>query len=99
MLLLPSSRMTVRLAVAGAFHTEYMQPAVAKLQEALERTEIKTPRIPVISNVDAKPHSDPAVIKAILAKQVCGQGYSPQSIKRVHPGVLGRSIALWRGES
>ena len=64
-----SLRMTVRLAVAGAFHTEYMQPAVAKLQEALSKTEIKTPRIPVISNVDAKPHSDPATIKAILAKQ------------------------------
>jgi [acyl-carrier-protein] S-malonyltransferase len=28
------------------------------------------PRIPVISNVDAMPHSDPAVIKALLAKQV-----------------------------
>lgn len=63
--------MTVRLAVAGAFHTEYMQPAVAKLQEALAQTTINTPRIPVISNVDAKPHSDPAVIKEILAKQVC----------------------------
>jgi len=70
--LLPWLRMTVRLAVAGAFHTEYMQPAVAKLQEALSKTEIKTPRIPVISNVDAKPHSDPATIKAILAKQAGG---------------------------
>jgi [acyl-carrier-protein] S-malonyltransferase len=62
-------RMTVRLAVAGAFHTQYMQPAVGKLQEALANTEIKTPRIPVISNVDAMPHSDPSVIKEILAKQ------------------------------
>ena len=61
--------MTVRLAVAGAFHTEYMAPAVAKLQEALAKTEIMTPRIPVISNVDAQPHSDPAVIREILAKQ------------------------------
>ena len=26
------ARMTVRLAVAGAFHTEYMQPAKEKLQ-------------------------------------------------------------------
>ena len=26
--------------------------------------------IPVVSNVDAKPHSDPAVIKDLLAKQV-----------------------------
>ena len=32
--------------------------------------EIVKPRIPVISNVDAKTHSDPDVIKQILAKQV-----------------------------
>lgn len=64
------ARMTVRLAVAGAFHTQYMAPAAEKLQEALNNTAIVTPRIPVISNVDAAPHSDPAVIKAILAKQL-----------------------------
>lgn len=64
------ARMTVRLAVAGAFHTAYMQPAVEKLQEALASTAIVAPRIPVISNVDALPHSDPETIKAILARQV-----------------------------
>jgi acyl transferase domain-containing protein len=33
--------MTVRLAVAGAFHTEFMQPAVEKLQAALAQTEVR----------------------------------------------------------
>lgn len=64
------ARMTVRLAVAGAFHTRFMGPAVETLEAALAATEIKTPRIPVISNVDGQPHSDPAIIKQILAKQV-----------------------------
>ncbi|GBF89603.1 hypothetical protein Rsub_02321 [Raphidocelis subcapitata] len=64
------ARMTVRLAVAGAFHTSYMAPAAEKLQAALAATAIVTPRIPVISNVDAQPHSDPQVIKAILAQQL-----------------------------
>jgi len=64
------ARMTVPLAVAGAFHTEYMQPAVEKLQAALDATTIVEPRIPVISNVDALPHSDPDTIKKILALQV-----------------------------
>lgn len=31
---------------------------------------LQEPRIPVISNVDAAPHADPAVIKAILAQQL-----------------------------
>ncbi|KAK9862105.1 hypothetical protein WJX84_002827 [Apatococcus fuscideae] len=64
------ARMTVRLAVAGAFHTHFMQPAVERLREALAGTNVVTPRIPVISNVDAEPHSDPQVIKDILARQV-----------------------------
>ena len=58
-----------RLSVAGAFHTDYMSPAVGKLKEALAATSMSAPRIPVISNVDGQPHSDPAVIKEILAKQ------------------------------
>jgi [acyl-carrier-protein] S-malonyltransferase len=64
------ARMTVKLAVAGAFHTNFMAPAVASLEEVLAGVEIKKPRIPVISNVDAKPHSDPETIKKLLATQV-----------------------------
>lgn len=33
-------------------------------------TQVLEPRIPVISNVDAQPHSDPDTIKDILARQV-----------------------------
>lgn len=64
------ARMTVKLAVAGAFHTDFMAPAVSALEDVLDTIEIKTPRIPVISNVDAKPHSDPDTIKKLLATQV-----------------------------
>ena len=64
------ARMVVRLAVAGAFHTEYMSPAADKLREALANTPIQTPRIPVVSNVDAVPHSDPAKIREILTQQL-----------------------------
>jgi [acyl-carrier-protein] S-malonyltransferase len=64
------ARMTVKLAVAGAFHTDFMKPAVSSLEKVLSTVEIKKPRIPVISNVDAKPHSDPATIKKLLATQV-----------------------------
>ena len=43
---------------------------MAKLQKVLAEVTIVAPRIPVISNVDAKPHYDPEEIRAILAKQV-----------------------------
>ncbi|CAM9226115.1 unnamed protein product [Choristocarpus tenellus] len=77
------ARMTVRLAVAGAFHTDFMGNAVSKLGAVLEEIEIKKPRIPVISNVDAKPHSDPAVIKEILKKQVTNPVQFEQSLGNV----------------
>merc|ERR1719384_264561 len=64
------ARMTVKLAVAGAFHTDFMAPAVSALEEVLDTIDIQKPRIPVISNVDAKPHSDPDTIKKLLATQV-----------------------------
>lgn len=62
----------VTLGVAGAFHTELMQPAVAELASALARTPIRAPRIPVVSNVDARPHTDPEEIRRLLARQVVG---------------------------
>jgi [acyl-carrier-protein] S-malonyltransferase len=61
---------TIPLAVAGAFHTSIVEPAVARLQAALEKVPLKAPRIPVVSNVDAQPHSDPEEIRALLVKQV-----------------------------
>jgi len=65
------ARMTVKLAVAGAFHTEFMSTAVDALGAVLKDVEIKPPRIPVISNVNAEPHTDdPQTIRETLAKQV-----------------------------
>ena len=61
---------TARLAVAGAFHTTLMKPADQKLAEALALATITVPRIPVWSNVDAFPHTDPAEIPQLLVKQV-----------------------------
>ena len=62
---------SVPLTVAGAFHTEIMRSAVDQLKEALEQVEIQPLRIPVYTNVDAKPHTDPEEIRALLLEQVC----------------------------
>ena len=62
----------VRLEVAGAFHTPLMQPAVERLTAALATVAFSVPRIPVVSNVDARPHTDPDEIRGLLARQVVG---------------------------
>ena len=63
-------RMAVPLAVAGAFHTNFMQPAVPRLEKVLAEVTINRPRIPVVSNVDARPHFEADDIRKILAQQV-----------------------------
>ena len=62
----------VALDVAGAFHTVMMKPAVERLAEALATATIRPPRIPVVSNVDARPHENPDEIRGLLARQVVG---------------------------
>jgi [acyl-carrier-protein] S-malonyltransferase len=63
----------IPLAVAGAFHTQLMQPAVDRLRAVLANVPLQRPRIPVISNVDARPHDDPNEIRELLIQQVCSQ--------------------------
>lgn len=62
---------TISLSVAGAFHTPLMQSAVDRLTDALQGVPMSSPRIPVISNVDAQAHNDPEEIRALLVQQVC----------------------------
>lgn len=58
------------LKVGGAFHSPLMQPAKDELQAAIENTEFATPKCPVYQNVDGRPYTEPAAIKANLIAQL-----------------------------
>lgn len=58
------------LPVGGAFHSPLMEPARAKLAEAIASVPFKTPVCPIYQNVDALPHTDPEEIKANLIAQL-----------------------------
>ena len=58
------------LKVGGAFHSPLMQPAKDELQAAIEQTTFSTPKCPVYQNLDAKPYTDAAEIKANLIAQL-----------------------------
>jgi len=73
----------VPLAVAGAFHTRIMRPADDELAEVLARVPMHRPKIPVISNVDARPHDDPEEIRQLLVKQVLHPVLWEQSMKHL----------------
>ena len=61
---------TVRLAVAGAFHTPIMKPADEALAAALAKVHLQPARVPVWSNVDAQPHTQPEEFRSLLVRQV-----------------------------
>jgi [acyl-carrier-protein] S-malonyltransferase len=60
----------VPLAVAGAFHTPVMHPAVEQLAAALAGVSLTPMRVPVWANVTARPYDDLAQVKPTLARQV-----------------------------
>ncbi len=73
----------IRLAVAGAFHTPLMKPADEQLAEVLDRVDVRAPRVPVYSNVDASPHDDPAEIRKVLVSQVLQGVRWEESMRRM----------------
>jgi [acyl-carrier-protein] S-malonyltransferase len=73
----------IPLAVAGAFHTPLMEAAYERLATAVAKTAIKSPRMPVISNVDAEPHDDPADIRQLLVRQLVSPVLWEESMRRL----------------
>ncbi len=57
------------LQVSGAFHTPFMAPARDEFARYLQDVEFAAPRIPVISNVTARPH-DPLRIRERMVEQI-----------------------------
>lgn len=64
------AKRALKLSVGGAFHSPLMEPARVELSKAIDAAAIVKPICPVYQNVDAKPESDPAKIKANLVAQL-----------------------------
>jgi len=64
------ARRALRLNVGGAFHTELMRPAAERMKQALAGAAISRAACPVVSNVTARPVTDPAEIRRLLVEQV-----------------------------
>ncbi len=62
-------RRYIPLAVSGAFHSRYMEPAKKAFETYLESYIFSEPTIPVIANVTANPYTQ-TDIKTLLAKQI-----------------------------
>lgn len=77
------AKKTIVLNVGGAFHSSFMEPARQELVKALEKTEIRPPRIPVISNVTAQEARSVQEIRENLARQVVARTLWEDSVRKI----------------
>jgi [acyl-carrier-protein] S-malonyltransferase len=66
------ARRAMMLPVSAPFHCALMQPAADVMAQALARSTINPPLIPIVSNVSARPMRDPKEIVRLLVSQVTG---------------------------
>jgi len=66
------AKRAVQLPVSAPFHCALMQPAAEAMAEALGKTTIARPAVPLYANVTAAPESDPDMIRTQLVEQVTG---------------------------
>jgi [acyl-carrier-protein] S-malonyltransferase len=69
--------------VGGAFHTPLMASARDRLRKALAVTTFHPADIPVVANVDARAHTEPADWPQLLSAQLCSPVRWHQSLVRL----------------
>ncbi len=77
------AKRVMQLAVSGAFHSPFMEPARTEFAEAVAQMPFSEPRCLVYQNVDARPTTDPTRLKANLIAQLTSPVRWTQSVERM----------------
>lgn len=91
------SKRTLPLAVSGAFHTPFMEPAGDRLSKALKGVELRAPSVPVVANVDATAHSDADGWRDRLTAQLTSPVRWRQSLYRLDQEGVASFVELGPG--
>jgi [acyl-carrier-protein] S-malonyltransferase len=75
------ARKVLPIPVSGAFHTQLMLPARARLRTVLDDVTFHSPEVPVVANVDARVHTDPGEWPGLLSAQLCSPVRWRQSLE------------------
>lgn len=75
------AKRALRLAVSIAAHSPLMQPGVEHYRRAVDATPMQPPRVPIISNITARPLPDVAAIRAELPAQLTTQVRWTESVR------------------
>jgi len=88
-------RKVLPLPVAGAFHTPLMAGARPALRKALSEALFVVAEVPVVANVDARTHADPAEWPGLLSAQLCSPVRWRQTLQTLSS--LGASLLVELG--
>lgn len=64
------ARKATVLAVSAPFHSPLMKPARDGMESLLRKSEIRDPRVPVVTNVDAAPATTGEAVREALVRQI-----------------------------
>jgi [acyl-carrier-protein] S-malonyltransferase len=79
------------LPVSAPFHCSLMDPVKPRLAEVLGKVQVAAPRVPVVTNVEARPNGDASRVVPLLLEQVsapvrwieCVEALKAQGVTRV----------------
>jgi [acyl-carrier-protein] S-malonyltransferase len=77
------AKRVIPLAVSAPFHCALMKPAEERLEPELRALAARSPRIPVVANVDAQPKRDAVAAMDALVRQVSSPVRWEEVVKRL----------------
>jgi [acyl-carrier-protein] S-malonyltransferase len=81
------AKLAVPLKVSGPWHSRFMAEAREPVQEALARSAVSAPRVPVIANITAEEYgASPDTIREALVAQITSPVLWAQSMARLVAG-------------
>jgi [acyl-carrier-protein] S-malonyltransferase len=92
------AKRVVPLAVSAPFHCALMEPVKPRLAEVLARCKFSTPRVPVVTNVEAAPNADAARVVPLLLAQVSVPVRWVESVRALAAAGVTRVVELGPGK-
>lgn len=92
------AKLVKELVVSGAFHSPLMKPAQLELEKAINTIEFKNSKVPVYSNVYAKPLTNADEIKNALIAQLTAPVLWTQSLRQMFSDGITRFVELGPGQ-
>lgn len=91
------AKRAIPLPVSAPFHSPLMRPARERMEEVLARTAFADTRVPVVTNVDARPVREGARLRDSLVRQIDSPVRWVESVRRLASEGVDRGLEIGPG--